>query len=153
MDKPILGNNIVVQIGILCHDIEQTKKDWAEFLGVEVPPTGMTGEAKDAKTEYLGKPSAARTKQAFFSVGPNVDIELLEPDKDMNSTWRQDLEKQGEGFHHIAFNVKSMKDGIEASEKMGYKLLQRGQWDTGCYAYLDAKKQLKLVLELLEHWE
>ena len=31
---------------------------------------------------YLGQPTPARTKQAFISVGPNVDIELLEPDNE-----------------------------------------------------------------------
>lgn len=29
------------------------------------------------------------------------------------------------------------------------KFLQKGQWDTGRYAYLDAKDTLKLTIELL----
>jgi hypothetical protein len=154
MSNPILGSEVITQVGILCNDIEKTKKEWAAFLGVEVPPTGMTEEPATAKTQYLGKPSASRTKQAFFHVGPTCDIELLEPDKNPDSTWRHDLDTKGEGVHHIAFQIKGMKDKIAAGEKLGYKLLQTGEWtgsNPGRYAYLDAKSQLKLVLELLEN--
>jgi hypothetical protein len=150
MSNPILGTNALCQVGILVHDIEKTSKDWAEFLGVEAPPINLTGDINEAQTKYLGQPSEARAKLAFFHVGDNVDIELIEPDKNP-STWRHDLDANGEGFHHIAFVVKGMKEKIEICGKQGFKLLQTGEYPGGRYSYIDANEKLKLVLELLEN--
>jgi hypothetical protein len=151
MANPILGTNLLCQVGILVNDIEKTRKDWAAFLGVEPPDVQLTGDVNEAQTKYLGQSSEARSKLAFFHVGPNVDVELIEPDKNPNSTWRHDLDANGEGFHHVAFVVKGMKDKIGASEKNGFKLLQTGEYVGGRYAYIDANEKLKLVLELLEN--
>jgi hypothetical protein len=153
MDKPVLGTNLLCQVGILVNDIEKTSKDWAEFLGVEPPEIQITGEESEARTKYLGARSGARAKLAFFHAGPQVDIELIEPDKDPASTWRHDLDANGEGFHHIAFVVKGMGEKITACETAGYKLVQTGEYSGGRYAYIDANEKLKLVLELLENDE
>jgi hypothetical protein len=150
-NKPILGTNLLCQVGILVNDIEKTSKDWAEFLGVEPPEIQITAEESDARTKYRGAPSEARAKLAFFHVGPQVDIELIEPDKDPASTWRHDLDANGEGFHHTAFVVQGMREKIAACETAGYTLLQTGEYTGGRYAYIDANEKLKLVLELLEN--
>ena len=150
MGNPVLGTDLVCQIGLLVHDIEKTSKDWAEFLGVDVPNISITGTREEAQTKYMGKDSDARAKLAFFPVGPNVTVELIEPDK-TPSTWRNDLDKNGEGFHHVAFVIKGMKEKIEICGKQGFKLLQTGEYTGGRYAYIDANDKLKLVLELLEN--
>jgi hypothetical protein len=150
MGNPVLGTNLLCQIGVLVNDIEKTAADWAVFLGVEKPQIVLTGGMEEAQTKYLGKGSEARSKLAFFNVGENITVELIEPDKSP-STWRHDLDKNGEGFHHIAFVVKGMKDKIEACEKQGFKLLQTGEYSGGRYAYIDANEKLKLMLELLEN--
>jgi hypothetical protein len=146
-----LETEVVTQIGLLVKNIEKTRDEYAKFLGVPPPPVQMTGTVEEAQTKYKGKTSEARAKLAFFHVGPNEDIELIEPDPDPKSTWRQDLEKNGEGFHHIAFVVKGMQEKISICEKSGFKLLQTGEYTGGRYAYIDAKKDLKLNLELLEN--
>jgi hypothetical protein len=151
MGNPVLGTEVVTQIGLLVHDIEKTRLEYAKFLGVDPPPVSITGTLAEAETRFMGQPSEARAKLAFFHVGPNVDIELIEPDKNPHSTWRQDLEKNGEGFHHIAFVIKGMKDKIAVCEKQGFACLQTGEYTGGRYAYIDAKKSLKLILELLEN--
>jgi 4-hydroxyphenylpyruvate dioxygenase-like putative hemolysin len=150
MGNPVLGTNLLCQVGILVNDIEKTSREWAAFLGVEVPAINITGAVQEAQTKYLGEPSEARSKLAFFNVGENVTIELIEPDKNP-STWRHDLDANGEGFHHIAFVIKGMKEKIETCGKQGFKLLQTGEYTGGRYAYLDANEKLKLVLELLEN--
>lgn len=152
MKESLLGTSLVTQIGILVHDIDQSAQEFADFFGVEKPRIGMTGEYDNAKTEYMGSPSPARTKQAFFDIGPNIQIELLEPDKEP-STWRHDLDTKGEGFHHIAFVIPDMAKGVKACQVSGMQLLQKGQWDTGSYSYMDASKTLKMTLELLNFHE
>jgi len=152
MGNPILGTDLLCQVGILVHDIEKSKKDWAEFLGVPPPEIQVSGDINESETKYLGEPSESWAKLAFLHVGPNVDIELIEPDKHP-STWRHDLDTNGEGFHHIAFVIKGMKEKIEICGKQGFKLLQSGEYagGGGRYAYIDANEKLKLVLELLEN--
>jgi hypothetical protein len=150
MGNPILGTNLLCQVGILVHDIEKTRKEWAAFLGVDNPEIQLTGAIEEAQTKYLGQPSEARARLAFFNVGENITVELIEPDKNP-STWRHDLDKNGEGFHHIAFRIKRKKKKIETCGKQGFALLQTGEYTGGRYAYIDANEKLKLLLELLEN--
>jgi hypothetical protein len=77
----------------------------AAFLGVDPPEVQITGDVNEAQTRYMGQSSEACAKLAFFHIGPNVDIELIEPDKNPNSIWRYDLDTKGEGFHHITFFI------------------------------------------------
>lgn len=150
MDKNILGTGTVVQIGLLVNDIEKTSQAYADFLGVKKPKYIVTGTYDEALTHYMGKPTKARSKLAFFDVGESLQIELIEPN-DEPSTWRHDLNENGEGFHYIAFFIKGMKEKITLLGKENMSLLQTGEYTGGRYAYIDANKKLKLVLELLEN--
>jgi len=149
MEKNLMGTNVVTQIGILCHDIEKTAQEFADLFGVEKPEIITTATQDIAKTVYQGQPTPARAKQAFFHMGSNLDIELIEPDHEP-STWRHDLDTYGEGVHHIAFVVDGMEKVVEKFERKGMKEIQRGEWIGGRYSYIDAKQTLKLTLELLE---
>lgn len=149
MKKNVMETNVVTQIGILVNNIDETAQEYADLFGVEKPQIGITEVPEIAQTLYLGKATNARTKQAFFKVGPNIEIELLEPDHEP-STWRHDLDKYGEGIHHIAFNINGMKKIVSALEGKGFKEIQKGEWVGGRYSYIDAKEKLKLTLELLE---
>jgi methylmalonyl-CoA/ethylmalonyl-CoA epimerase len=53
--------------------------------------------------------------------------------------------------HHIAFQVKGMKEKIAALEAEGMPLLQSGEYVGGRYAYIDSSRDLKVTLELLEN--
>jgi catechol 2,3-dioxygenase-like lactoylglutathione lyase family enzyme len=150
MEKNILGNNVVTQIALVVHDIEKTSQAYADFFGVPVPGWSWTDPREKAQTELLGQPSEARAKLAFFQLGNNVQLELIEPDEHP-STWRNDLNKNGEGIHHIAFNVKGMKETVAKLERNGMPLIQKGEYTGGRYAYIDANDPLKIVLELLEN--
>jgi len=150
MENNLLNTNVVVQVGILVHDIEKSIKDFAAILGVEEPGWSWTGTLAEAETEYRGNPSEARAKLAFFKAGGNLTLELIEPDH-LPSTWREDLDKNGEGVHHLAFNIKGMKETIARLEANGIPLIQKGEYPGGRYAYLDASKTMKTLIELLEN--
>jgi len=150
MDNNLVGTNVVTQVGILVHDIEKASEEVAKILGVEKPGWSWTGVLADAQTEYRGQPTEARAKLAFFPVGGNLTLELIEPDNNP-STWREDLDKNGEGVHHLAFNIKGMKETVARLEAHGIPLIQRGEYTGGRYAYLDSSKTLKTLIELLEN--
>lgn len=149
MDKNLLGNRVITQIGLVVHDIEKTSRAYAHFFGVDKPDWFWTDAPEIARTEVEGEPSAARAKLAFFDMG-SLQLELIEPDED-RSTWRESLDRDGEGFHHIAFVVEGMQDKIGLLERNGHKLLQKGEYTGGRYAYMDTSAELKLLIELLEN--
>jgi hypothetical protein len=60
------GLKAIVQIAVVCRDIEVTAGRWAAFLGVEVPAISVTGTGNECGMVYQGKPSNARCKLAFF---------------------------------------------------------------------------------------
>ena len=150
MKKGILGTHVVTQVGLLVHDIEKTAQVYADFLGVPKPPIQVTDVLEKSQAKYRGKPTRSRAKLAFFKVGEGLDIELIEPDKEP-STWREDLDRKGECVHHIAFQIKGMKEKVADLAKEGMPLVQSGEYTGGRYAYIDANKDLKVLIELLEN--
>ncbi|MFX0126056.1 MAG: VOC family protein [Candidatus Hodarchaeota archaeon] len=145
----ILENQVVVQIGIIVKDIEQTLLIYSKLFGKEKPQWFWTEPFDKAKTEYKGNPTQARAKLAFIKL-KNLEIELIEPD-DNPSTWREYLDANGEGIHHIAFVIDGMNQKLLELNEMGIPLIQKGEYTGGRYAYIDSLKDLKVMIELLEH--
>ena len=81
----------------------------------------------------------------------NLWLELIEPVSGP-SAWRDFLESNGQGIHHIAFQVRDMDEQIAVFEGKGLSLLQQGRFPGGCYAYLDTAVELGAILELLENY-
>jgi methylmalonyl-CoA/ethylmalonyl-CoA epimerase len=149
MNKP-LETGTVTQVAIIVRDIEKSVRVFAEFLGTPVPEIRKTQSLDVALTKYRGKPSEARAQLAFFDVGQGLRLELIQPDEHP-STWREFLDKNGEGVHHIAFAIKGMKEKIGRLESEGMTLVQTGEYKGGRYAYVDAVGKLKTIIELLEN--
>lgn len=145
----MLGTRTVAQIGIVVRDVGKTAEAFAKLFGVPVPRWFETEPPETAKTEYRGAPTPARAKLAFFDLGA-IQLELIEPDEHP-STWREHLDTRGEGVHHIAFFVEGIGEKTEALGRAGMKLLQKGEYPGGRYAYVDASETLHVVLELLEN--
>lgn len=148
----LVGSNGAVHVGFIVKDIYETRKKWAQFLGVEEPEISDSGEFDIVQTEYMGQPApGAKALLTFFDF-PGFRIELIQPSEEP-STWREFLETHGEGVHHLAFEVNGMKmvQAIDACEKFGMKLTQRGEYSNGAgrYAYVDSE-DLKVAFELLE---
>ncbi len=149
----IVGNNLLAQVGFIVKDIETTKRKWAEFLGVDVPPTVDAGQYEVTQTVFEGKPAPEPAALlAFFDVGPGLQIELIQPNE-APSTWRNFLNEHGEGMHHVAFQVKNSAEQVKNAEKAGLRLVQHGLYGDagGEYNYLDAP-DLKCIVELLESY-
>lgn len=149
MKSKVFENKIVTQVGIVVRDIEKTSQAFADAFGIEKPEWFWTDGYDKAQTEFRGKPSEAKSKLAFIHCG-QVDIELIEPNEE-DSTWKEFLDEKGEGIHHLAFVVDGMKDHITRAEASGMSLVQKGEYEGGRYAYIDAVSSLKMVIELLEN--
>jgi len=150
----ILDTNVLTQVGFVVKDIEKSKRKFAEFFGVEAPIHIDGGKYEVTGTTVLGKPAPdANCYMAFFNAGPNVQIELIQPNG-VKSAWQDFLDEHGEGIHHIAFHIKGMDSKVLTCENYGMKCLQRGKYNDGSgeYAYMDATDDLKCIIELLENF-
>jgi catechol 2,3-dioxygenase-like lactoylglutathione lyase family enzyme len=147
-DSP-LGSTTITQVAIIVRDIEAKAKAWAEVLGMSVPPIVITDPVEQAHTEYHGQSTAARARLVFFRLG-QVALELIEPICEP-STWNDQLAAHGESLHHIAFQIKGMKERVAVLGEHGIPLVQRGDYRGGRYVYLDGTERLGAVLELLEN--
>ena len=140
----------IVQIGILTHDLKKCTEYWAKFLGEPVPEFEELPPYEESRALYNGKPCHGKTIASFFRL-ENVQIELIQPIGDEPSYWKDCLDKNGEGFHHIAFAAKDMERTIEELEAEGFgPLKQFGYFPRGAYAYFDTQDSLQMIVELLE---
>ena len=149
-----IDNNVLTQVALIVRDIEATARKFAEFLDIPVPQIIGAGSYEITQTTYKGNPAPnAACKMAFFPVGANVMLELIEPNEEP-SVWRDFLNERGEGLHHIAFNVKDMDGKVKTLASFGAECVQRGKYGDGNgeYAYFDATGDLKCYIELLENY-
>lgn len=150
----VIDTNVLTQVGFIVRDIETSKQKFAAFFGVEAPPNCDGGQYEVTGTTVNGQPAPkANCLMAFFDAGNGVQIELIQPNGE-KSTWQDFLDEKGEGIHHIAFHIKGMDQKIINCESMGMTCLQRGKYGNagGEYAYMDATKDMKCILELLENY-
>ena len=147
----VLNSMRMTQVGFVVRDVETTKKAWADFLGVPVPPTVTSGEYDVTGTIVKGEPSPdAACKMAFFEL-ENIQLELIEPNG-VSSCWQDFLDQHGEGIHHVAFGVNGTSEKLTLCTSLGMPCAQRGKYSDGSgeYAYVDATQQLKCFIETLE---
>ena len=150
MSEPLLGTDLIAQVAIITSDIEAKARAWAALLGVPVPEIRTTGPESETQIRYQGEPTPARARLAFFKLGPQVSLELIEP-TDRPSTWGDQLDQHGDSLHHIAFRIKGMGEKLAALNEMDIPLVQKGEYKGGRYAYVDGVKTLGATLELLEN--
>lgn len=151
--KPLAGNNVINQIAFVVRDIEQASEAFSKLLGIPRPNWFLTGDREVSKVVFRGQPTYSRSKLVFMNT-PTVQIELIEPNPEPG-TMREFLDTVGEGIHHIAFDVDSIKEKLPIFEENGYPLLQSGEFTSsdGSYVYVDTLKSHKTLMELLESAE
>ena len=94
-------------IGIAVRSIDQAKPFFEKVLGLPCEGEEVVESQK--------------VKTAFFAVG-EVHIELLEPTSD-DSPIAKFLNKNGEGFHHIAYRTNDINGQLETAREQGCRLI------------------------------
>ncbi len=138
----------IVQYAFVVRDLKPVSAFY-EGLGLGALDVGPRLALLDR--EYYGKPSPHAMDLGWDRRG-DVPFEWIEPA--VPPTIYQDaLEKSGEGFHHLAFDVDDMDEAIRLFEAKGATLTQSGTWDLptsrGRYAYLDTERHGGVAIELL----
>jgi 4-hydroxyphenylpyruvate dioxygenase-like putative hemolysin len=121
---------------------------YANFFGVAKPNISITETREKTGANYRGRPTEARAKIANFRFD-SILIELIEPDEHP-STWREFLDNNGEGIHHVAFLVNDTHGIIRRLKNKNIDVIQRGKFPGGQYTYIDTLNNLKFMIELLQ---
>jgi methylmalonyl-CoA/ethylmalonyl-CoA epimerase len=124
-------------IGIAVKSLEEAIDLYRDILGLGFEGTYVSQEQK--------------VKAAFFSIGTDTRIELLEPTTSESSIARF-LEKRGEGVHHIAFQVQNIEDTLNQLKKKGVELIdnepRKGAHETKI-AFIHPKSTRNVLIELV----
>lgn len=149
LTEPDPGMKTIVQVAIVCRDVDATSKRWAALLGVDPPAIHLTKPGKEVKEIYRGRSSQGQAKIAFVRFG-QLGLEIIEP-VGPDTSWREFLDKNGEGVQHIAFRINDVDGTVKRLGGMGMPVLHQGRFDAdnGSYTYMDSKALLGVTLELL----
>jgi len=99
---------LIDHIGIVVRDIPAALEYYRDILGLPF--------------EGLEKMEAFKVDIAFFSCGDTL-VELLQPTGE--GSFQEFLEKNGEGFHHIAFRVGNIVEELDYLKKKGIPLVDK----------------------------
>lgn len=102
-------------IGIVVKHLDKTVKR-LEALGIGPfvparPPRGAEG------LYYHGKPLESNYRARIMRVG-NMQLEIIQPD-DKPNPWTEFLNTQGEGIHHIGFQVDDVEQAVSRLTGLG----------------------------------
>lgn len=139
----------VTQYAFVARDLERVSAYW-ERLGF---PAMTYSKPETSELVYRGKPGAFSMRLGWqrHTKVPFEWIQALSGP----STYHEHLDKQGEGFHHLAFNVREMDAAIRQWESWGFPLSMGGAWGekgkpgSGRFAYHDLQTIGGTEIELL----
>lgn len=146
MNQPINLDGFI-QIAIVVEDIDKAAKAWANLFNIPVPAIRETPPTNNPQLTYRGKPTFYGQKMAVIRCGSFV-IELLEPDKN-DSTFREFLDKHGNGVHHLGFEVGERRDAIIGElEDQGYAMRTIGFYPGSSWTIVDSEDDLGVNLNI-----
>lgn len=96
-------------IGIAVHSIEEAAKFYTEKLGLTI------GGIEEVESQ--------KVKVAFLPIG-EVRLELVQPTSPESSVAKF-LEKNGQGFHHIALQVDDVAAEVEKLKASGVQMVDQ----------------------------
>ena len=144
-----IGLNGFIQIALVVEDIEEAAKAWADLFGVPVPPIRDDKPSHNPNLTYRGQEAYYGLKFAVIDCRERgFVIELHEPDEHP-STFREFLDKHGNGVHHIGFEVGERRDAIvNELEQQGYALRTVGYYPGSSWTIVDTEDTLGVNLNI-----
>ena len=145
-DEPF---NKIVQYALVIKDAKKVS-DYYQSLGFGAMSIDRN---TSINRNYRGQPGKFEMYLGWWHWG-DVTFEWIQP-LVAPSVYHETLKKHGEGFHHLAFNVKDMDEAVKLLESKGAPTSQSGGWDSpgskGRFSYQDTEPDGGVTIELL--WE
>jgi len=137
----------VIQMAYVVEDIDRAINHWVDDL--KVGPWFLLDHFTGIDPVYRGAPSLADVRIAMAFAG-HMQIELIQPNDEHPSVYRETIEQRGHGFHHVGLGCADVQAGIEAYRARGYSLaFEAGVPTGGNVAYLQADPADASFIELI----
>jgi methylmalonyl-CoA/ethylmalonyl-CoA epimerase len=151
MEGDFMQNNIsfdgFIQICMVVKDIEKSAATWAKFFNIPTPKINTDVPRHNPDLTYRGKEAYYGIRMAVIRAGAFA-IELIEPDA-RDSTFREFLDKHGNGVHHLGFQVGDKRDAmVRELEEMGYEMRTVGYYPGSSWTVVDCEDDLGVNLNI-----
>lgn len=138
-------------IGVLTKDIQASMDYYTKTFNVG--PWQYFGELRE-NAEYYGEKHILGYHAAMAPFG-SMMLELIQP-TEPGSIFYDDLQANGEGFHHICVAVDDIEQTIEDCKALGYVIQEKVpmyEMEPGFslgFCFVDSEKYCGLKLELVQ---
>lgn len=148
MQNPIPMNGFI-QIQIVVGDMDSALDEWCKLFNVPKPNVRVTEAVPNPDITYRGEVACYGQKFAVINCADRgFVIELIEPDKNP-STFREYLDKHGNGVHHIGFQVGDARDAIiNELDGLGYVMRTIGVYPGSSWTIVDSEDKLGVNLNI-----
>jgi hypothetical protein len=138
----------VFQVAYVVENLDKAIRTWVEQQGVGPWFTMSNFTGSDAT--YRGEPSTASISLAMAFSGTTC-FELIQPDDEQPSIWREHIERHGYGFHHFGKLSSDFDADIERYVNEGHELVyQAGVPTGGRIGFVDTTDTFPGYQELVE---
>lgn len=147
-----IGLNGFIQIALVVSDIDRALDAWCTLFNVPRPAVRITPAVPNPNEAYRGQTACYGLKFAVIDCKDRgFVVELHEPDENP-STFREFLDRHGNGVHHIGFQVGQARDSvINELETMGYVMRNIGMYTGGSWTIVDGEDNLGVNLNIKPH--
>jgi hypothetical protein len=137
----------IIQMAYVVEDIHAAIDTW--IRDYKVGPWFLLDHWTGTNAVYRGHPSKADMTIAMGFAG-HMNIELMQPNDDHPSVYREGIERRGYGFHHFGRASEDVDRDVELLEAQGYTAAFRAGVPTGGeVVYLDRGPDQPGFLELI----
>lgn len=119
-------------IGVIVKDRDAVIEQWSSLFGL-------------GRWNKIDPPGGPMKKMAFVKAGGTL-FELLEPTEE-KSLWRDFLETNGEGLHHVCIASEDVDGDVESLVAKGAEVMVH---QPGAFAYVKTKGYGDLILEVMK---
>jgi Glyoxalase/Bleomycin resistance protein/Dioxygenase superfamily len=138
----------IFQMAYVVEDIDASMRRWVEQL--DVGPWFLLEHFTGERGTYRGAPAEADVALAMAFAG-HMLVELIAPNDDKPSVYREAIERRGYGFHHFGVGTLDYDGELARHLEQGHELAFQAWVPTGGrVGYVDTTAELPGYLELIE---
>ncbi|MDD6614776.1 MAG: VOC family protein [Lachnospiraceae bacterium] len=147
-----LGTKRVCHVSFVVKDIDKTVKNWAVFLGIDMPRIWNIPKPEEAPALTNGKLEDYSDCRISVIEMENLVIEFVQPGENP-SPWKTWLEEHGEGYQHMAFVVEDREKAKKLlHDEFGTEdWYHVGYYPGGAYAFYDTKEALATEVNIKDN--